>query len=60
MLRLTKEYPKSKYVTQAYLAVANITLIKTLAAKKNYLKVLEKGSAQYPYAPTNLAMSTTT
>lgn len=53
MLRLTKEYPKSKYVTQAYLAVAEYYFDNDLlfAAKTNYLKVLEdQKSTQYPYA----------
>ncbi len=53
MLRLTKEYPKSKYVTQAYLAVAEYYFENDLlfAAKTNYLKVLEdEKSNQYPYA----------
>lgn len=53
MLRLTKEYPKSRYVTQAYLAVAEYYFDNDLlfAAKTNYLKVLEdKKSTQYPYA----------
>ncbi|MBU1433089.1 tetratricopeptide repeat protein [Myxococcota bacterium] len=53
MLRLTKQYPKSKYVSRAYLAVAeyyfDIDLL--LAAKTNYLKVLEdKQSGEYAYA----------
>ena len=53
MLRLTKEYPKSQFVTQAYLAVAEYYFDNDLlfAAKTNYLKVLEdKKSTQYPYA----------
>jgi TolA-binding protein len=53
MLRLTKDYPKSKYVTDAYLAVAEYYFDQDLlfAAKTNYLKVLEdKKSSQYPYA----------
>jgi TolA-binding protein len=53
MLRLTKDYPKSKYVTDAYLAVAEYYFDQDLlfAAKTNYLKVLEnKESSQYPYA----------
>jgi TolA-binding protein len=44
MLRLTKDYPQSKYVTDAYLAVAEFYFDKDLllfAAKTNYLKVLE-------------------
>ncbi|MSP71367.1 MAG: tetratricopeptide repeat protein [Myxococcales bacterium] len=53
MLRLTKDYPKSKYVTDAYLAVAEYYFDQDLlfAAKTNYMKVLEnKASSQYPYA----------
>ena len=53
MLRLTKEYPKSKYRTAAYLAVAEYYFDNDLlfAAKTNYLKVLEdRKSIQYPYA----------
>ena len=53
MLRLTKEYPKSKYVTPAYLAVAEYYFDNDLlfAAKTNYLKVLETPKAtEYPYA----------
>ena len=53
MLRLTKDFPKSKYVTQAYLAVAEYYFDNDLlfAAKTNYLKVLEnEKSSQYPYA----------
>ena len=53
MLRLTKDYAKSKYVTDAYLAVAEYYFDQDLlfAAKTNYLKVLEnKESSQYPYA----------
>lgn len=53
MLRLTKEYPKSKYVTPAYLAVAEYYFDNDLlfAAKTNYLKVLEdEKSNDYPYA----------
>ncbi len=53
MLRLTKEYPKSKYITRAYLAVAEYYFDSDLlfAAKANYLKVLEnRKSSQYPYA----------
>ena len=53
MLRLTKEYPKSKYRTAAYLAVAEYYFDNDLlfAAKTNYLKVLEDTkSIQYPYA----------
>jgi TolA-binding protein len=53
MLRLTKDYPKSKYTTDAFLAVAEYYFDQDLliAAKTNYLKVLEdKKSGQYPYA----------
>ncbi|MCB9545046.1 MAG: tetratricopeptide repeat protein [Myxococcales bacterium] len=53
MLRLTKEYPKSKFVTRAYLAVAEYYFDNDLlfAAKTNYQKVLEdKESQDYPYA----------
>ena len=53
MLRLTKDYPNSKYKTDAYLAVAEYYFDQDLlfAAKTNYLKVLEdKQSSQYPYA----------
>lgn len=53
MLRLTKEYPKSKFVTRAYLAVAEYYFDNDLlfAAKENYLKVLEdKKNAEYAYA----------
>lgn len=53
MLRLTKEYPKSRYVTPAYLAVAEYYFDNDLlfAAKTNYLKVLENPKAtEYPYA----------
>lgn len=53
MLRLTREYPKSKYVTRAYLAVAEYYFDNDLlfAAKTNYLKVLEdKKTTEYAYA----------
>lgn len=53
MLRLTKEYPKSQYVTPAYLAVAEYYFDNDLlfAAKTNYLKVAEnKKATEYPYA----------
>ncbi len=53
MLRLTKDFPKSKYKTQAFLAVAEYYFDNDLlfAAKTNYLKVLEdEKSSQYPYA----------
>ncbi|MCB9521828.1 MAG: tetratricopeptide repeat protein [Myxococcales bacterium] len=53
MLRLTKDYPKSKYVTRAYLAVAEYYFDNDLlfAAKTNYQKVIEdENSQQYPYA----------
>lgn len=53
MLRLTREYPKSKYSTKAFLAVAEYYFDRDLlvAAKVNYEKVLQdKKSSQYPYA----------
>jgi TolA-binding protein len=53
MLRLTKDYPKSKYVTKAFLAVAEYYFDNDLlfAAKTNYEKVLEdEKSSQYPFA----------
>ena len=53
MVRLTKEYPRSKYKTRAYLAVAEYYFDNDLlfAAKTNYLKVTEdKRSGEYPYA----------
>lgn len=53
MLRLTKEYPKSKYLTPAYLAVAEYYFDNDLlfAARTNYLKVLENQKAsEFAYA----------
>ncbi len=53
MLRLTKDFPQSKYASRAYLAVAEYYFDQDLlfAAKTNYLKVLEdKNSTEYAYA----------
>jgi TolA-binding protein len=57
MLRLTKEHPKSKFVTRAYLAVAEFYFDNDLllAAKANYEKVLEdKGGPDFSYATYKL------
>lgn len=53
MSRLTKDYPQSKYLTRAYLAVAEFYFDNDLlqAAKVNYEKVIaDKQSGEYPYA----------
>ena len=57
MLRLTREYPKSKFVTRAYLAVAEYYFDNDLlfAAKTNYLKVVEDTkSTEVAYATYKL------
>ncbi len=49
MLRLTKDFPKSKYLTAAHLAVAEYYFEADLlyAAKTNYLKVLENQKSRH-------------
>lgn len=57
MLRLTREYPKSKFVTRAFLAVAEYYFDNDLlfAAKTNYLKVVEDTkSTEVAYATYKL------
>ena len=60
MLRLTKEYPKSKYVTQAYLAVAEYYFDKDFLHKKNYLRSWRRRELPIPLCPLQTSMSTTT